>query len=236
MVSSTMQDLMSVREAAARLGVHRSRVHALIRAGRLHGRKVGGRWLVDRSSLDQWVRSRLLDGRPFSPRRAWGYLFLLSGEPAAWLDRATRSRLRKTVREVRLNDLLPKLRNRGDVQYFRGAPEMFEKIRAQPGFVRSGVSTSEDLDANLLVRDALEGYLPRARVREAAYRLALEPSDAANANVILRIPSFAAPLRDRVMAPAGAVAADLIESADARTSRAGDMLAERLRADRARSG
>jgi len=54
--------------------------------------------------------------------------------------------------------------------------------------------------------------------------------------VILRIPSFVAPLRDRGMAPAGAVAADLIESADARTSRAGNMLAERLRADRARSG
>ena len=231
-----MQEIVSVQDAADRLGVHRSRVNALIQAGRLHGRKVGGRWLVDRSSLDEWARSRLSDGRPFSPRRAWGYLLLLSGEPAAWLDRATRSRLRKVAREVPLRDLLPKLRNRGDVQYFRGAPEMLDKIRSLPGFVRSGVSASEDLGANVLVRDAVEGYLPRPRLREAVYRLALEPSDGASANVVLRIPSLAAPLRERLIAPASAVAADLIESADARTSRAGEMLAERLRADRARSG
>jgi len=231
-----MRDAMSVPEAARDLRLHRSRIHALLRSGAIEGRKVGGRWLVKGSSVEHWRRSRLDDGRPFSPKRAWGYLFLLSGEPVSWLDPATKSRLRQRIRSQPVRLVLPKLRNRARAFFFRAATARLGEIGALPGFVRSGVSAADEVGSDLVVRDALEGYLPEPRLRDIAYRLALEVADPSAANVILRSPMFVALLRQRVVAPRGVVAVDLIESPDGRTSRAGEMLAESLRADRAASG
>ena len=231
-----MADLLSVPDAARDLRVHRSRIHALLRSGGLDGRKVGGRWLVDSASTQRWSRFRLHDGRPFSPMRSWGYLFVLSGEPVPWLDPATRSRFRKRVRSDALRLVLPKLRDRGRAFFFRAAAPALRALHGVPELVRSGVSAAHEAGADLVVRDAFEAYVPLERLRDVAYRLALEVADPASANVILRAPTLVAPLRQRVVAPRGVVAADLIESTDERTSRAGEILAEALRADRAASG
>ncbi len=226
---------VSVADAARRAHVHASRVRALLRRGGVQGRKVGGRWLTTDAAVDQWLRMRLRDGRPFSPATAWGFLFLLSGEAAPWLAPATRSRLRARARRESLRDLLPKLRLRAQTQHFQAGDSALRAIPSLPGFVASGVSAVNEYGVGLLVRDAVEGYLPAARLREAAYRLALEPVDPVSANVVLRAPALAAPHQHRRVAPPGVVAADLLEWPDLRTRRAGNALAESLRADRSSS-
>ncbi|MBQ9002144.1 MAG: helix-turn-helix domain-containing protein [Eggerthellaceae bacterium] len=45
-------DLVDVSEAAELLGVSRQRVHQLLQAGQLEGRKVGKTWYVYRHSVD----------------------------------------------------------------------------------------------------------------------------------------------------------------------------------------
>lgn len=42
----------SITEAAGMLGVTRQRVHAMLKAGKLHGRKIGNTWSVDIASVE----------------------------------------------------------------------------------------------------------------------------------------------------------------------------------------
>jgi excisionase family DNA binding protein len=57
--------LISTVEAAQRLGVHRSRVHVLIREGRLPTQKIGGIYVIDENDL------KLVEHRPTGrPRKA----------------------------------------------------------------------------------------------------------------------------------------------------------------------
>src|SRR5437773_6147804 len=101
---------IDVPSAAKRLGVHPSRVRALLMSGDLKGRKLGGRWLVDEYASDVRARSQSVEGRAFSPSRAWGYLALLSGDDALWLDPSARSRLRARLAQSPVANLLPRLR------------------------------------------------------------------------------------------------------------------------------
>ena len=226
-----MADL-SVSDAARRLRLHVTRVRALLRAGDLKGRKVGGRWLVDEFGVRARTERSGQDGRPFSARRAWAYLLLLSGEGVPWIDPATRSRLRGRIREGPTERILPRLRRRARVEYFRAGPSALRTIAALEGFVASGVSAADRYEASVVARDQVDGYVREAQLRDARYRLALDPADETQANVILRVSPLRAALHGRKVAPPAAVAVDLMESADQRTRRAGIELAERLRADR----
>jgi excisionase family DNA binding protein len=66
------EGLLSVQGAAARLGVHRSRVEALILAGALPAQRVGSQWLLDGREVDLYdqVRPRRR-GRLLSAAAAW---------------------------------------------------------------------------------------------------------------------------------------------------------------------
>lgn len=58
-----MNDLLTIQQASVELGISRSRVHALIAAGRLPATKVGSYWLIERGALEA-VRVRK-PGRPW---------------------------------------------------------------------------------------------------------------------------------------------------------------------------
>lgn len=54
---------ISTNEAAARLGLHRTRIVALIADGRLKAAKIGTQWMIEPSALEA-VRKRKPHGRP----------------------------------------------------------------------------------------------------------------------------------------------------------------------------
>lgn len=68
--------LISTKEAAERLGVHRSRVLVLIKSGRLPARRVGTTWVIDEADLElPSVRERRTGypvGRRRGPKRREG--------------------------------------------------------------------------------------------------------------------------------------------------------------------
>ena len=225
---------LSIAQAAEVLGLNESRVRALAARGDLRARKIGSRWLVDDASVRARRERGASEGRPFSPRVAWAYLLLLSGEPVAWLDAASRSRLRARLRHDPVARVLPRLRRRAEVRHYRAAASALALIESAADLVRSGVSAAGDYGASIRASGQLDGYLTSSRMRKIAYQAALEPVDPREANVVLRVSALPFVLRGRKIAPAGAVAADLLESVDQRTSRAGNELAERLRADRSK--
>lgn len=57
MPDDPLSEYVTTTEAAAMLGVHRSRIFPLIRSGRIEAQKIGPMWFIRRSSLDN-VRER----------------------------------------------------------------------------------------------------------------------------------------------------------------------------------
>ncbi len=84
--------MLSVHDAAERLGVSDRRVRALIDSGRLSAQRVGRAWIIDPSALATVVGERP-PGRPLSAASAWAEL--LGERPA---PRAESSILRSRYR------------------------------------------------------------------------------------------------------------------------------------------
>jgi hypothetical protein len=75
------------------------RVYALVRDNRLRAQRVGGRLLINRDDVDARVSGAPAVGRPFSPRRAWALILLAAGETPRGVDAATKSKLRRLLRD-----------------------------------------------------------------------------------------------------------------------------------------
>lgn len=95
---SSVMDWMSVSETSAQLGVSPQRVRAMLHAGQLSGTLVGGRWLIDASTLP---RARRLPGRPLSERVAWTLVEMADGRVASPLSSSEQSRLRSRWQTIR---------------------------------------------------------------------------------------------------------------------------------------
>lgn len=214
-------------DAAARLGVSRSRIRALASSGELPAEKLANRWLLDAGALDRRIASNPSGGRPFEPRKAWALLFLLSAQDAPWLSVIERSKLRAVVRDRKFEDFRPRLRRRAEARYFVGGDRARNDLARAADFVRSGVSAAEHYSLSLRSSRVFDGYLPRRSGERIIYRNALREVDERDADVVLRLADFW-PLDGRKVAPAAAVAADLLDSLDERTVRAGRDFARRL--------
>src|SRR5258708_32360957 len=219
---------ISLVEAAARLGLNPSRVRALAKSGQLPAEKLANRWLIDPNALERRIAKAPHDGRPFEPRRAWAVLFLFSGEDAPWLSMIERSKLRAIVRDRDFDDVRPRLRRRADVRFFAGGERARAALANGADFVRSGVSASEHYSVSLRSSRVIDGYLPRRSAERPIYRHALREVAEGEADIILRLSDFW-PLEGRKVAPVSAVAADLLDSLDQRSIRAGRDLMRRSR-------
>jgi len=216
-------------DAAARLGINQSRIRALASSGQLPAEKLANRWLVDAGALDRRIANNPSGGRPFEPRKAWALLFLLSGEDAPWLSVVERSKLRAIVRDRKFEDFRSRLRRRAEARFFAGGDRAKDDLIRVADFVRSGVSAAEHYSLSLRSSRVIDGYLPRRSGERAIYRSALREVDERAADVVLRLADFW-PLDGQAIAPAAAVAADLLDSTDERTARAGREMARRLSA------
>lgn len=215
----SLDDALPAADAARLLGLSAQRVRALVAEGELPGQKVAGRWFVDRSAVERRLRDPKLSGRPYSPAHAWGLIALAEGEPPQWLDSSNRSRLRRLLREHRLQDLLPSLARRGRRLELRAHASDLPRIEAEPDVVRSGVSAASEHRLEIVAPGVLEAYVPARRLSQLERRYRLRPS--ADANVILHVVDGPWPfaLNQRVAWRLAAVL-DLLDDDDERSRRA----------------
>lgn len=219
-MKSLASNQIAVSEAADLLEVHPSRVRALIAQGQLEAQKLGGRWLVDRRSVEARRSRPSPDGRPFSEANAWAILCLSEGGKPDWISRWELSRLRRRLREDGLDNLAARLGKRAVKKEFRVHPSLLPKLRQDSRLIPSGVSAAAHHQIDIVEPNEFEAYLGDDELEAVVRDHFLEPS--LNANVVLHVapPHYIARCANDVMAPAVA-ALDLSEAADAKSRRAG---------------
>lgn len=228
----SLDDALPAAEAARLLGLSLQRVRALIAEGDLPGRKLAGRWFVDRSAVERRGRDRKLYGRPYSPANAWGLIALAEGEAAMWLDSSNRSRLRRLLRENELQDVLPSLVRRGRRLELRAHPSDLPRIEAEPDLVRTGVSAASEHGLEVIAPGVLEAYIPARRLSQLGRRYRWKPS--ADANVILHVVDGRWPFApSQRIAPRLAAVLDLLDHDDDRSRRAAQRALKAYKSGRA---
>lgn len=227
-------ELLSVKQAAALLGVDDSRVRQLLHDGKLQGQRVGGRWLVAGGSVrdrkDRGPRSR----RPLSARNAWGVLAVLDGHRPVGLSDAEKSRVRMRLRNLLAHERLAPgllqelLAARAEVRSCRVHSGVLPALLAAQDVVRGGASAAAQVGADYVALGCAEIYVHPERVEKLEAEFGLV-RDEERGNVSLRIPpaemwSFLASRPGTAGqghdAPASVVAADLLDLHEGRADAA----------------
>jgi excisionase family DNA binding protein len=141
--------MVSVAEAARRLGVGVPRIHQRIRDGSLRAERMGSQWVVDELSLLRAAEHKD-PGRRWSARSAWALIALSVGDQQVleMLAAAERSRARSRLRallspveqaprsEASVREVAASLRlrfgNRAVALAQRGAPSDVDALREDP--------------------------------------------------------------------------------------------------------
>ena len=209
-----------VAEAAERLDVHPSRVRAMIARGQLDAHKLGGRWLIDRRSVENRRSRPPVDGRPFSEANAWALLCLSQGRDPDWVSKWELSRLRRRLREDGLEKLAPRLWKRASKKQFRAHPALLPKLKEDPRCSPSGVSAAAEHRIDIVESSEFEAYVAAKDLEQVMEDNYLEPSP--NPNVLLHVAhsKWIRSCSNIVMCPAVA-ALDLFEASDGKSRRAG---------------
>jgi excisionase family DNA binding protein len=213
--------LLSVREAADRLGVGPVAVRKRIASGRLPAVKRGRDWQLDERIVQRVARQQSGSGRPLSPSMAWAVLLLASGEEAVAGQMVSRdryrSRARQWLREHPLQDHAARVRDRAVSEQFEAHPSELPRILARPDVLATGVSAADLVG---LVGDAasVEVYAPASRRGAIVDEHALIPGEGP---VRVRwVPDDAwLLLAAGRSAPRAAVLLDLLESDEPRARR-----------------
>ncbi len=212
--------MLTVPQAAVRLGVGEEQVRRLVRSGQLVATKVGQTVVIDDDAVDARARLAVRPGRLLVPATAWGALWELSGERAAWLGPADRSRLRARLRRYDAEQLVAATRARAERHPVRVLPAYRDAVLAAEGVVVSGLTAAAGVGADIVTAGGKdEAYCSSATLTRLRGDYAL--ADRGHANLVLRISRFDLPLGGRERMPDAVVAVDLAESSDVRTRRAG---------------
>lgn len=217
-------EVLSVSEAAPKLGISDRRVRQMLERGELEGQRVGRSWIIDYQSIDD-VRRRPEVGRPWDPIAAWALLRIAAGEHPN-VSVAQASRAKRRIADHRINDLVLKLVSRGKKRKFYGHKSILQRLAAEQMVVRSGVSAAREHNADVIALDFLEAYVPAGRIEKIVKKYSLEKSSE-RANILFRVVDdnswpF---LEDVKFAPRIVVAVDLLDADDKRSRRAGAGLA-----------
>jgi excisionase family DNA binding protein len=205
--------LLTVANAAERLGVSTRRVQHLVANGTLTALARG---VIDETSVDRYLASRAgFRGRSWSEATAWGAVALLSGRDASWMGDSQRSRLRSRLRIRTAGDLAGRARGRAVVSRYTGHTSTASRHRDQV------VDTSAAAEAlGLTATAAVDGYVAAGALDVLIARHGLVRDDAGP--FTLRATGMPLDVVAEV-AHAGPVLAalDLAESLDVRERRAG---------------
>ncbi|MGY2082368.1 helix-turn-helix domain-containing protein [Blastococcus sp. SYSU DS0539] len=221
--------MLTVDQAAERLGVEPEQVRRLIRAGKLAARRVGRTLVLDEDAVEGRARLPITAGRALAPRTVWAALWQLSGEDVDWLAPADRSRLLTRLHGYDAERLVAAARDRAERHELRVLPAYRQRLLAADGVVPSGLTAAAAVGADIVAAEAAaEVYCAHGTLDELRRELGL--SERGEANLVVRVPRYdGLELAGRTHMPAAVVAVDLAESPDVRTRRAGlDLLTDAL--------
>lgn len=216
-------DPLSVREAAARLGVSPVAVRQQIAGGRLRAVKRGRDWWVDPRAVERMRRLPARSGRPLSAPLAWAVLLLASGDEEA-ADRVVRhpryrTRARAWLREHSLSDDAGRLRARAAPEQFDAHPSELRRIAARTDVLLTGASAG-GLVGLAGAPATVEVYAPAGK-REAIVREHALMPGSGPVRIRWVVDEIWDVLRGGVAGPAprAAVLLDLVESDEPRARR-----------------
>jgi hypothetical protein len=212
--------LLSVDEAADRLGRSPEAVRLMAVSGELDAVKRGHAWWLDARAVERRRRESPGRGRPLSPAMAWSVLLLASGAPElagrAAGEAHQPSRARRWLRDHPLPEHFPRLRARAVRESFDGHPAEIGRILGRGDVMASGISVAELVGLHGGA-DAVEFYAP------ASARAALVEEHALDEGygpVLARwVPDELWPVVEAPRAPRAAVLVDLLENDDPRARR-----------------
>jgi hypothetical protein len=204
-------ELLTVAEAAARLGVTVRRVQHLAADGTL---RMLARGVVDEISVERYLTSRAgFRWRPWSEPTAWGAVAVLSGRDAAWMGRSQRSRLRGQLRTLPAGELAARARGRAFASRYTGHTSTASRLRPQ-------VVEASTEALGLTATTAIDGYVATGALDGLVARHGLVRDDAGP----FTLRATGMPLdvvADLAHASPVLAALDLAESLDVRERRAG---------------
>lgn len=213
--------------AAERLGLSQRQVQRLIGARALPATRTAGHaWVVDSLAVNAMARTRPARGRPWSPATAWAALWRTSGLEVDWLDRRTTRRLDDRLASIDAEELLHATRRRAVIRRYRASESFLADLDAL--VIRTGARAMEPsrfgMEPDL---GRVDGYC----TSEVAIRLARDfhLAEDPRGNATLRVAAApSAIFEGRDTMPVAVVAADLVESLEARERSAGLRILEDL--------
>ncbi len=215
--------VLTVADAAQRLGVDASRVRKMLRRGELPGQRHGHVWMVDAAAVARRAHRPSLAGRPLSPSRAWALLDLAEGGSAPWLTAQSRSQVRaqgRALRHATPQRLRAALRARSDRHGFIAHAAAVRRLVEDADVVVAGATEAARVGLNVAaVHAPTEVYVRGDRLPDLVRSLALRPTSRP-AEVLIRVPRVIWPFTDGAAGPA-TLAADLLESDEPRAVTAG---------------
>ncbi len=210
------QRLLTVSEAADRLGVAPRRVRALAQAGQLTAVRTGSGWLVD---VDSVARRAVMNElgiadastRPWNSRLAWAAMRALDGDDRLLdaLDPKSRHRVRRRLDSAAPARLLAVVRDRACVHRVTVHPSRVDRLREL--VVPSGVAGAGIHGHGLTGDKDVDGYLAADDLTAA--RAAVPIRDSETGTHLLRVVDDSALLDGLEVSPRLAVAADLLDHA-----------------------
>jgi hypothetical protein len=232
-----MQDFpqrpISAGDAAKQLGVSVRRVQALAASGVLPSGRIGNRLVFDARIVGRRASELHPKGRPFDPEVAWAVLAYASGLQWPEKDASLRWRYRRRSADLIAAAERHRFFRRAELHPFRAVSADIDKLKKEQALVLSGASAADEFGIDIMAPGVIEAYVDDGLLSQLRRRYWMEPSNPAEANVLLRV------VPDRVWeairhsryAPQGAAAIDLLESDDDRSQRAGKELLDRLAAN-----
>jgi excisionase family DNA binding protein len=216
--------LLSVDEAAERLGVSPAAVRQQISAGRLRAVKRARSWWLDERAVQRSARIRARPGRPLSPEMAWAIILLASGHA----DNADRlagrerylSRMRAWLQSHPLSEQAAQLRMRASGEDFACHPAELKRLVERSDVLATGISAG-DVIGLIGKASGVEAYAPAGH-RDAITK---EHALALAADGPVRLHWVPDELWPRLQshgerrAPRAAILLDLLESDDPRARR-----------------
>ena len=225
-------DVLTVREAAAQLGISGQRVRQLISAGSLPARRSSSGWLI--RADDVAGRGCRAPGRPASPRTAWAVLCMLSSaiEPDAAQAHPCVSDPRLRYHAMHVLRAMPDpaddpgrwralLSSRSRVERMWVHPGLMSRLIEDPQVNAGGDLAAARIGEGLSATGIRDLYVTEQDTERiaASYRLRPDPDGQVILHVVpSSVPENLIAVRDGLV-PAAAAAADLLDEDDPRARR-----------------